>query len=442
MTNPAIKTTTLQNGVKIVVNECPGVGFVKVGIWVRCGSVDEPENIGGISHFLEHMVFKGTKNHTQDEFRDLEKTGCQPNAYTSQHVTAFHNTVFPEDFAKAFDFVSDMVLYPTLRNDFDKERGAVLQEMKLYEDDDRDVISNAMFSASFEGHALGRPIIGTNETVSAMKPEDLIAYHAAHYNTSDMVLSVSGDVTFAEVEKLAAAKMGAVPGFARIARSAPVHTGGKTKIMVKPGNQLNMRLTFPGMSSEDPDRYAAEILSYILSHRLELELNEKRRIACGAGAGNSEIGQTGLFLVVAGGSPDAVVQSLPVICREIRDLAKGVSEKELQIAQSSFRMSFAMGIEKPQDMCDSLGQAMLETGAPIDLQKEMESYRNVTSADVARVAKKIFSAKPSLVTLGPVSLPMTLDEIHATITKKPATRKPRRQAAPAPRGPFLPDCLL
>ncbi|HAU28534.1 MAG TPA: hypothetical protein DCW68_00265 [Rhodospirillaceae bacterium] len=161
------KTATLKNGFRIVVDERPGIGFVKTGIWVKCGSVDEHRSIAGISHFIEHMVFKGTENFSQANIKEIEKQGGESNAYTSYDMTAYHATVFPEHFAKTLDLISDMVLFPTLAHDIDQERGAVLQEIKEYADKSSSVLINAMIRNSFRDQAISWPILGTQETVSA-----------------------------------------------------------------------------------------------------------------------------------------------------------------------------------------------------------------------------------------------------------------------------------
>ncbi|HAU28535.1 MAG TPA: hypothetical protein DCW68_00270 [Rhodospirillaceae bacterium] len=252
-----------------------------------------------------------------------------------------------------------------------------------------------------------------------MTSSTLIAYHAAHYTPNNMVLAVSGDVTFEEVMALATRKLEDVPAFEQRPRPVFRHTGGETVHLPYSGEDMKGWICFPGISRNDPDHAAVNIMSHILNHRFNDEIQENRKIACSTTVGHMNHADADGFVAGTFGSPETIAQALPVLFQEIRNIQKSVRPEEIALARDSLRMEFVQGLEKPEDMCMAIGSHMIVSGTMFDPQAELRASAKVTAQDVQRVARRIFSGLPSMTFMG-ATLPLpTPQEIRAMVRTHP-----------------------
>ncbi len=421
-----VKTATLDNGLRIVTAEMKSVETVSAGIWVEAGGRFEAQALGGVSHMLEHMTFKGTKKRSALAIaEEIEAVGGHLNAYTSRENTAYYAKTLKEDLELAIDITADLEQHATLdAEELERERGVILQEINQAQDTPDDVVYDLFQGAAYPDQPLGRPILGTFDGVSAMGRDAIHDYMDAHYRAPAMVLAATGNLKHDHVVELATKAFtnpgaGADKGPAQTSsHPAAKYHGGETREK-RDIEQVHLVLGFEGFDYMDADYYAANVLSGIfgggMSSRLFQEVREKRGLVYSVYSFFSPYADSGLFGVYAGTGEKEVEELMPVICDEIGKLTLGIGTDEIQRAKAQMKASVLMGLESTSGRAEQLARQMLVYGRPIGISEVVEKIEAVTEQDLTRVAKRFFASAPTMAALGPIEKVETLDSVKARL---------------------------
>ena len=387
---------TLSNGLKVLLEQRPGRP-VSVGIWARLGSRDESDARAGISHFLEHMFFKGTSNRTAFQIsEEVDSLGGYINAMTSKEYTAYYIDVLPQHFERALDILSDMMLHPLFDAvELEKEKGVVLEEIRMQEDSPQDKVFE-LFSTSLwnSAHPLSRPIIGSAETVSALSRDDLVD-HFSHYDADRLTLAVAGDVDREHLMKVAEEKLGGIPANINPLpkRTSPA-AEARFQLEDRDLQQAHICLGTTGLMRSDPERFPLEVMSTILgggmSSRLFKRIREELGLAYSVVGQASYYSDAGFFVIYLGTEPKNAKQALEV-CREeiIRMRTEAVPDETLWLAKEKIKGNMLLGMESSHSRMIRLGIGdMFDTNWPLD--EVIEKIDSVSIEDVQNVANRIF----------------------------------------------------
>jgi predicted Zn-dependent peptidase len=392
------QVTTLPSGVRVVTEHVPGVRSIALGLWVLTGSRNESPAQAGLSHFLEHLLFKGTDRFSSLEIDEtFDAMGAEVNAGTSKETTSVYARFLDRHLEQAYDVLSDMVLRPAYP-DIDSERQVVIEEIAMYEDEPQDKVHDVLATAIFGDHPLGLPIIGRAEVVSSVPVPEIAAYHDLRYAPSNLVIAAAGNldhdriaelVQRAEGEKLA--QNGGPPG----PQPAPEEFSPRLCFHEKETEQYHLCLGAPGLARADDRRFALRILDTILggssSSRLFQEVREKRGLAYSVysyAAHYIDSGQVGLYV---GTRPDNVGEAMEIIGRELRALADGgVTKEELERARENVKGRTTLSMESTSSRMNRLGSSLL-MGIPLmTLDELLAALDEVTLDDVHSLAAELF----------------------------------------------------
>ncbi len=415
--------TVLPNGARIITEEIDYVRSVAVGIWVGAGSRDEKEGYEGISHFIEHMFFKGTKNRTaRDIAESLEAVGGQLNAFTTKEYTCYYAKVLDEDMDLAMDVLNDMFFESLFdENEIEKEKKVVIEEIKMYEDSPDELIHDLFSDHVWNDHPLGRPILGTEESVKGLSREKILDFMDHHYAPDNLVIAVAGKIKHDEVLKKLAPLYGEFKrGGRRILEETP--KGQQVQEMIlKDTEQMHLILGVPGLGQEDEDLYPMHILNNILggglSSRLFQEIREQRGMAYTVFSYHSTYVDTGLFAIYAGTTPSNSQEVVECVLAEILDIKKnGISQSELQRTKSQIKGGLYLGLESASSRMSRLGKTELTYNRVISPEEVVEKLERVTVEDTKRVINRLWKRdKISLLMLGPAGNEVDMDALFEKI---------------------------
>ncbi len=411
----AIRRTVLPGGLRVITEAMPQVRSVAFGIWVGVGSRDETPRLAGASHFLEHLLFKGTKRRDALEIAAvMDAVGGEMNAFTAKEYTCFHARVLDTDLPLAVDVLADMVGSSVIATaDVESERGVILEEISMHDDQPDDVVHDAFAAAMFGDHPLGRPVIGTVSSIEAMSRAAVHGYWRRRYRASDMVIAAAGNLDHAKVVRLVRKAFGATglldvdanPGVAREAQRTPPITGG-LRVTRRPTEQAHLVLGTEGIARRDERRYALAVLNNALgggmSSRLFQEVREKRGLAYSVYSYHAQYADAGLFGVYAGCAP-AKVHEVLSLCREQLDLvlAKGVTADEIARAKGQLKGSMVLGLEDTSSRMSRLGKGELVYGEIQTVDDVIAKVDAVTPDDVREVAREVLGGDMGLAVIGP-----------------------------------------
>lgn len=399
---------TLPNGARIVTEHVPGVRSAALGIWVGTGSRQERPGESGAAHFIEHMTFKGTQRRSARQLaQEMDAIGGQVNAYTTKESTCFYARCLDQHLPRATDLLCDMVFHSRFDEaDVETERGVILEEINMYEDDPQDLCDQRLMAAVYKGSALGRPILGRPATLENMTEDWLREYRRTHYLPGDIVVALAGSFPDFAVEELKARLIGLEGGkfpAPKPAAYTPAFTRKK-----KPIEQNHLTLAFPGLPYGHERRFQLQLLSSILgsglSSRLWQEVREKRGLCYSIytyGAGHAE---TGIFAVYTALGQETEALALETIRNVIRDFADhGPTPEELDRARELSKANVLMGLESTQSRMSNLGRGALFQGEPWKTDQVIEAYDAVTAEQVRVLAGEIFDfSRASLSAVGRV----------------------------------------
>ena len=340
------------------------VRSVALGLWIASGSRLEPVELGGVSHFIEHMLFKGSDGYTQADIAHIfDDLGAEPNASTSKEHTLVNVRCLDDDLDTAFEVIAGMVARPTFA-DLDQERKVVLEEVASYEDSPDELIHDDLCEVVFGGHPLGRPILGHSETLAALDLATMREYHDAHYVNPGIVVAASGHVDHDRLCELTAAHFRPEPG-AEIRRPALSVPGTRhvARFTQKDTEQYHVCLGGPGPRRGDPDRYAVFVVDTILggswSSRLFQEVREKRGLAYSVGSYASLYADAGLTAVYFGSREEAVEEAMTVILEALREFQGDVPGAAIDRAKNHLKGQLVLSMESPGSRMQILGRSIL-----------------------------------------------------------------------------------
>ncbi|MDD7384327.1 MAG: pitrilysin family protein [Actinomycetaceae bacterium] len=410
-----IRRTVLPAGVRVLSATVPHSRSVSVGIGVGAGSGDEVEGTFGATHFLEHLLFKGTANRTAQQIaEETDYLGGEFNAATAKNQTFYYGHVFADDLAPALDLLADMVTSARLDPaDMETERGVILQELAMYADDATDVAQDALYSAVFGDHPLGRPVGGTPQTVSALERDALAAHFSAHYRPQEIVVVASGAVEHEALRELVAATLSShgwnmnlsAPPDAR-RRFAPIsYSSGIERRIDKPVEQSAVLLGMPAMPSDDPCRHTLSVLSMILgggtSSRLFQAVREERGLAYATYAFPALFPEGGLFALYAATASESADEVSALMRGTLEGMAdSGVTNEEVNSAIRRVRASLVFASEHASYQMNRLAAAELVAGYVESQDAVLDAVRAVTPDDVKSLAADLVRAPLSTVIVG------------------------------------------
>ena len=401
-------TWTLPNGLRVIGERLPYLRSVSIGVWLRVGSMMEMPQENGLSHFLEHMVFKGTeKRSTRQIAEEMDAVGGQLNAFTGKDCTCFYAKVIDEDLPLAVDILADLTCHATLdEKEFAKEKGVILEEISMDEDSPEDLVHELLSRAQFGEQSLAMPILGTTELIESYSRGDLMAYRAKHYCPASTVVALAGNYDPEEVHGLIEQHFGAWHNEpdARVMDAQNPLTG-RTIAKEKDTEQLHLCLGYPGTSYGGEGVYPLAVLNNLLggsmSSRLFQRIREELGMAYSIYTFPSSYKGTGTFAVYAGVSPKNGEKVLEEIRMEIRRLLdKGMDEKEFREAKQQLRGGYLLGLESPGSRMQALGRGLLLLGQSVTPEETIRKIERVTREDVMGMARDILTAEPCISVVG------------------------------------------
>lgn len=414
----AVSITNLDNGMRVVSEAMPHVRTASVGVWVGAGTRDEPASINGAAHLLEHMAFKGTERRSALSIaEEIEAVGGHLNAYTSREQTAYYARILGDDLPLAVDILADILQHSTLDpEELKREQDVVLQEIGQANDTPDDIIFDFLQEAAYPGQALGRPVLGTEASVKAMRREELHDFMRAHYRAPSMVLVGSGAIEHEALVALAAERFGALPRSHSLVPEVARYHGGAWR-EEREIDQAHVSIAFDAVPHEDPDYYAVQVYATLLgggmSSRLFQEVREKRGLAYSVFASAASYRDGGLFTVYAGTDPGQVAELVPVIAAEMLDATAKISDDEVRRAAAQLKVGLLMSLESSAARIEQLGRQMLIFGRPLDTEQVISAVDSVDAWAVKRVARRLLSKPPALAAVGPLSRLESHDRIAA-----------------------------
>jgi predicted Zn-dependent peptidase len=399
--------TTLNNGLRIVTETMPGAVSVSLGAWVGVGTRHEAVEVNGISHLLEHMVFKGTRRRSAEQIAvEIEAVGGQINAYTGRENTAYYVRVLAENLVLGTDIIADIVQHAALPEDeLVREREVVLQEIGMSMDTPDDIIFDHFQHAAFPSQAMGRPVLGHADVVGSMSREALAGHRRCHYTPQNLVVAAAGQVEHQTFVDLVVRSFADLPPSQTRASEPSVYRGGEYR-EAKDLEQIHLLLGFEGLRFHHADVHAAQLLSTALgggmSSRLFQEIREKRGLVYSVYSFMSSYLDSGLFGIYAGTGPDEIGTLVPVMCEEVRRIGMDLREEELERAKAQLRAMLLMGGESTCGRCEALAQHVLIHGKPLPTAEIIGKINAVDIEQTRRVARDLFAGAPTVAMLGPV----------------------------------------
>jgi predicted Zn-dependent peptidase len=400
----------LPSGIRIVTEAIPHVRSVAVGIWVETGSRVEPEGRGGISHLIEHLVFKGTATRSAEDIaRAIDSVGGQMDAFTAKEHTCFYVSVLDEHLPMGVDLLTDILMHPLFSEaDIEKEKSVVLQEIKMVEDTPDDLIHDLYAERVWAGHPLGRPILGAWETVRGFSREAIRSHFEEEYAPGRITVAVAGRLEHRQVVDLFASRFTGFnrPMAAHTLTPAVLHPG--VHLVHKPLEQVHLIMGFPGIPDAAPDRYALYLLNDIIggsmSSRLFQEIRERQALVYSVHSGTQSFRDTGLVYIYAGTDTANFAKVVKALMKEIRSLKKdGVTADELRRSKDHLKGNLMLSLESTSSRMNRLARQELRLGAVLSIDELLEAIDSVRLDQVEAVLHQVLDEEQlSLVTLGPL----------------------------------------
>ena len=392
------RITTLDSGVRVITERIPGVRSVALGFLMDTGSVVETDEQAGISHLLEHMLFRGTERFGSEEIDQIfDEMGAEINAGTDKEATTLYTRVLDGHLERAFDVMADMIWRPRF-GELEAEREVVLEEIAMYEDDPQDRVFEEIGRAVFDGHPLGRPVIGTAEAVGAITREQLAAYHAARYTPGAIVIAAAGSVDHdGLVEMVRAAEPGAGSDRAAAgsATLAAPHFEPRRLFLRKDTEQFHVCVGGAGIARDDERRFALRVLEGILggtsSSRLFQEIRERRGLAYSVFTYSNLYARTGEVGLYVGTRPENLAEAVEVLAAELRRcVTDPASEQELTRSRENLKGRVVLGLESTGARMGRLGGALLAEMPVLSTDEVIERIDAVGLEDLRALAAQLF----------------------------------------------------
>jgi predicted Zn-dependent peptidase len=390
------QVTQLDSGLRVVTEAVSSVRSVALGLWVRTGSRDETPTQAGVSHFLEHLLFKGTKRYSAIEIAEIfDGLGASVNAATGKESTNLHARFLDTHTEEAFDLLAEMLLGPTYP-EIDSEREVVLEEIAMYEDEPQDKVHDVLDEAVFGGHPLGRRVLGEAEVISSIPIPDIDAYHRARYTGANIVVAAAGNLDHDRIVELTRKHVEAPAGADVAGLEAPRVDGAQIGFQQKDTEQFHIAFGAPGIDRSDERRYALSILDAVFggstSSRLFREVREKRGLAYAVGSYTQQYVDSGLIGLYVGTRADNVQEACEIIGRELASIhTDGITDDELARAKENVKGRMVLSSESTAARMGRIGKAVLFDTPLLTLDELLERVDAVTQDDVAELARELYS---------------------------------------------------
>jgi predicted Zn-dependent peptidase len=409
-----VRRTVLPGGVRVISEFVPGVRSVAFGVWIGVGSRDETLSLSGASHYLEHLLFKGTRRRDALSIAAaLDEVGGELNAFTAKEYTCYYARVLDSDLPIAVDVVCDMVTSSLLASkEVDNERGVILEEIAMHDDDPGDSVHDTFAELIWPTDPLGRPVLGSVASIQAMSRTSIAGYYRRRYRSGQLVVTAAGNVDHATLVRLVKKALADIevddsrrPAPPRLARRAPGFSVG-TAVRGRPTEQANIVYGLPGLARHDDRRFALGVLNAALgggmSSRLFQQVRELRGLAYSVYSFASHYADTGVFGVYAGCHPDRASQVIE-LCREQLALAAelGLSAEELERGRGQMRGGLVLGLEDTGSRMSRLGKAELVYGELMTVEEILGHIEAVTLDDTQALAAELLVGEGSLAVVGP-----------------------------------------
>ena len=403
-----IELTTLASGLRIVTERMPEARSVTIGFWAGVGSRDESPELAGASHFLEHLLFKGTAERSAREIAvAVDAVGGEMNAFTAREHTGYYTRLPVADLAFGLDLLTDVVGAPAFRpHEIDAEREVILEEILMNEDTPDDVVHTRLMEGLFPGHPLGAETLGSEDSIVGMARDQIASFHAEWYRPANLVVAAAGDLHHDEVvARVERCLEDSEPGV-RPTRVAPSTEVVPLSVVHRSTEQAHVAMAWRGLASNDPDRYALMVANHVLgggmSSRLFQEVREERGLAYTVYSSPSSYTGAGAFSLYAGTAPNRLDELLQVIGDVLDELlASGITDDEHAVARGYLVGATLLGLEDSGSRMARLGSGLITRDEIIAVDDHLARMRAVTIDDVQRVVRRIVAAPSVLSIVGP-----------------------------------------
>ena len=398
MPQSAIVRDVLPSGIRLLTERMPHVRSVSIGVWLARGSRHEPQAQSGIAHFVEHMLFKGTATRSAEDIaQEIDSIGGQMDAFTAKEYASYYIKVLDEHLPLAVEVLADIVMRPAFRReDIEREKKVVLEEIKMVEDTPDDLVHELFTEQFWADHPLGRPILGTKETVEALTADALRTYFTRAYSAPNLIIAATGNIEHEAVKALVSRMFEGVPLQGDPLSDVPPETSSAIIIRNKDLEQSHVCLGTPGYRQDHDARYASYVLNTILggsmSSRLFQNVREKRGLAYSVFSGLSAYRDAGSMTIYAGCANEAVGELIDVVIAELRRIKQEPPPApELQRAKDHLKGSLMLNLESTSSRMSQLARQEIYFDRQCDLDETLQGVERVTGADVERVAHDLFA---------------------------------------------------
>jgi predicted Zn-dependent peptidase len=405
---PGVELSELPAGIRVITEAVPSVRSVALGLWVRVGSRDEDPEHAGVSHFLEHLLFKGTERHSAEEIAQIfDGLGASVNAATGKESTHLHARFLDMHTERAFELLSEMFLGPSYP-EVDSEREVVLEEIAMYEDEPQDLVHDVLGEAVFGSHPLGRRVLGRSDVIASIPVPEIDSFHHTHYVAPSIVVAAAGHLEHARIAELAGRHL--APSTERgEAQSNGTGPDGAARIRFKQKEteQYHVCLGGPGIHRDDERRFALGVLDAIFggstSSRLFQEVREKRGLAYAVGSYTEQYTECGMVAMYVGTRQDNVAEACDIIGRELASLrADGISGEELGRAKEHVKGRMVLGLEATAARMSRIARSELHAVPLLSLDEMLARVDAVTEQDLAELARELYDpGRLSAACIGP-----------------------------------------
>jgi predicted Zn-dependent peptidase len=402
---------TLTNGIRVVSETLPKSRSISIGVWVKVGSRHEPEEIGGVSHFIEHLFFKGTEKRTAKDIAiEMDSIGGEMNAFTSQETTTYYAKVVDEHLPVAIDILSDILLHSKFDPlEMEKERKVILEEIKGVEDTPDDYIHELFTNTVWADNSLGRPILGTRDTIKALKHKDIVSYIDDYYSPKEIVISVAGNFEHARLVELLNASFGKLARGGTAKKEVTPAFNQAIAVKKKQLEQVQICVGCKGMPYTHEDRFIISALNTVLgnsmSSRLFQEIREQNALAYSIFSYVTSYRDTGLLTVYAGADPSNALEVVRLVTKELRKIKdEGITSAEETRVRNQIKGSLVLSLESSTSHMSRLARQEIYFGKYLSMDDIIKGVEKVTAEQVQRVAGQLFDRENvSLAILGPLN---------------------------------------
>ena len=412
-----LKITKLDNGLRVVTQNMPGLETVSMGIWNAVGGRDEVEANNGVAHLLEHMAFKGTLTKNALQIAEtIEDVGGDINAYTSKEITAYYVKLLADDLHYGVDILTDILQNSAFAEDeLNRERGVIIQEIGMYLDTPDDMIFDYWQEKAFPNQPMGRSILGKTDIIKNISREEVKGFMTNHYNPNKMIISAAGKINHDEFVEMIKKSCTNLPVGNSNNREKANYLSGEYR-EEKKLEQVHLLLGFEGIDYHHDDYYSLLVFSSLLgggmSSRLFQEIREKRGLVYGISSFSSAYTDTGMFGIYCGTGENKIQELIPILCNELNTSPSSISDKEITRGKAQLKASLMMGRESAFRRCESAARQLLVFNKVIDPSETLEKINSVSKESVEKIAKQIVSGPMTISSIGPIKNLEKLEQIQ------------------------------